>query len=255
MKGYIYITTNLINNKQYIGKRVDTEFRHWYFGSGIHLKNAVKKYGKENFKVELLEATDELEKLNQMEIDYIAKYNAVENNNFYNIHPGGTGFMWGEYSHMKKPEYKKLFSQLTKGENNGMYRSGERGIHPKGFKGHKHNEKTKKIQSETMKRVNDLGLNTNWKNGHPKGMLNKHHNEQSKEKIGKGKVEIIFVNGEKRQYPSLTTASKETNIPRTILDKALKTNKPYQAPNNFKKKYAHFNGLIVKMADNTEITK
>lgn len=255
LKGYIYLTTNLINNKKYIGKRVDKKFKKWYFGSGIYIKNAINKYGKENFKVELLETTDDLKKLNQLEIDYIKKYNAVENKDFYNIHPGGTGFMFGKYNHMKKSEYKALISKLTSGKNNGMYKSGERGIHPKGFKGKHHSEKTRKIQSLTMQKVNSLGLNTNWKNGHPKGMLNKHHSEKTKEKIGKGKVQIIFTNGEKKEFLSLTDASKKTKIPRTILDKTLKSNKPYKVPNNFKNKYSHFEGLIVKKAENTEITK
>ena len=116
MKGYIYITTNLIDNKKYIGKRVDTKFREWYLGSGIYLRNAVNKYGKENFKVEKICEADNLEILDKLEIEYIKKYDAVNSNEFYNIHPGGTGFMWGECSHMKKPEYKKMFSEMLSGE-------------------------------------------------------------------------------------------------------------------------------------------
>jgi len=36
-----------------------------YLGSGLHIKNAIKKYGKENFKVEILiwcETKDDLNK-------------------------------------------------------------------------------------------------------------------------------------------------------------------------------------------------
>jgi hypothetical protein len=46
---YIYITTNLINGKQYIGKHYGL-INDDYFGSGILLQKALKKYGKENFK-------------------------------------------------------------------------------------------------------------------------------------------------------------------------------------------------------------
>lgn len=253
MKGYIYMTTNLINGKKYIGKRVDTKFKKWYLGSGIYIKNAIKKYGKENFEVKMIDFTDDLSKLNQMEINYIAKFNAVESKEFYNIHPGGTGFAFGEYNHTKKPEYKEMLSRLTSGKNNGMYKSGERGIHPKGFKGKTHSEETRKIQSLTMKKINDLGLNTNWKNGHPKGMLNKHHSEKSKEKIGKGRIKIIFPNKVEKEYPSVTNAGLETGIPRTMLTRILKSNKPYEAPRNFRKEYSHLNGLIVKRIDNTEV--
>ena len=51
MNYYVYETTNLINNKKYIGKRAcscDIE-KDKYLGSGYGLKNAIKKYGRKNF--------------------------------------------------------------------------------------------------------------------------------------------------------------------------------------------------------------
>lgn len=48
----IYKTTNLINNKIYVGK--DSHNDSNYFGSGTILVKAIKKYGKENFKKEIL---------------------------------------------------------------------------------------------------------------------------------------------------------------------------------------------------------
>ena len=48
MFGIIYITTNLINNKKYIGKhKCDSIEFDGYLGSGKILKNAIKKNGKE----------------------------------------------------------------------------------------------------------------------------------------------------------------------------------------------------------------
>lgn len=49
----IYITTNLINGKQYIGK--DARNNPKYLGSGTYLIKSIKKYGKENFKKEIIE--------------------------------------------------------------------------------------------------------------------------------------------------------------------------------------------------------
>ena len=51
MFGYIYKTTNLINGKIYVGKHKGA-FTEKYLGSGVHLKRAVKIYGKECFSVE-----------------------------------------------------------------------------------------------------------------------------------------------------------------------------------------------------------
>lgn len=55
MYGFIYITTNLINGKKYIGKRKCTfnEYDDSYLGSGKLLLQAVEKYGKSNFSREI----------------------------------------------------------------------------------------------------------------------------------------------------------------------------------------------------------
>jgi group I intron endonuclease len=90
MYGYIYITTNLIDGKRYIGQRKFGK-REPYFGSGKYLKNALKKYGIENFKKEILCECETKEELDVKEKYYIQQYNATKVNNFYNISPGGDG--------------------------------------------------------------------------------------------------------------------------------------------------------------------
>lgn len=88
--GYIYKTTNLINGKSYIGQHKSKIFESTkYIGSGKFLNQAFKKYGKENFKCELLEWCENKDELNEKEKYWIKQYNAVENSNFYNIAPGG----------------------------------------------------------------------------------------------------------------------------------------------------------------------
>lgn len=89
--GFIYITTNLINGKKYIGqKKIDNNSR-WksYLGSGVHLKNAILKYGKENFKREIIDYADTMEELDELEVYYIDKYNAVDSEEYYNKVRGG----------------------------------------------------------------------------------------------------------------------------------------------------------------------
>ena len=95
MFGYIYETTNLINGKKYIGKYKSSKFDTNYYGSGIALKNAIQKYGKENFKVIILEEIDTNQKdLDLRETYYIEKYNAVKDKNYYNNSYGGENESW-----------------------------------------------------------------------------------------------------------------------------------------------------------------
>ena len=89
--GYIYITTNLTNGKQYIGKRQSSTFDTKYFGSGKILGQAILKEGIENFTCEVIEWCETVEELNNKEIYYIQLYDAVNSDNFYNLASGGTG--------------------------------------------------------------------------------------------------------------------------------------------------------------------
>lgn len=48
MKHYIYKITNILNGKYYVGKHSSNCIqKDGYMGSGKHLKNAIKKYGRE----------------------------------------------------------------------------------------------------------------------------------------------------------------------------------------------------------------
>lgn len=89
MIGYIYITTNLINGKKYIGQHCSLDLNDNYLGSGKSFLKALNKYGKENFVKEILCVCDSNDELDSMEKLYIDKYNAVYDDNFYNIQFGG----------------------------------------------------------------------------------------------------------------------------------------------------------------------
>ena len=78
MFGYIYKTTNLLNNKIYIGQKKSTTFKENYLGSGINIRKAIKKYGRNNFSVELLECCDSQQQLDEKERYYIQLYQSCE---------------------------------------------------------------------------------------------------------------------------------------------------------------------------------
>jgi hypothetical protein len=83
----VYKTTNLINGKYYIGKHATDNINDSYLGSGKALKRAIKKYGKENFKREILAVFN-----NESEC-YLAEEQLVDptDTQSYNTAPGGLG--------------------------------------------------------------------------------------------------------------------------------------------------------------------
>lgn len=89
---YIYLITNSINGKQYVGKHSTDDFEDGYMGSGTILKQAIKKYGIDSFKKTILEdGIDREEVLNAREIFWIEKLQTKQNG--YNLTEGGEGVL------------------------------------------------------------------------------------------------------------------------------------------------------------------
>lgn len=114
--GYVYITTNEINGKQYIGKKVSPRFVPSYKGSGEILLKAIAKYGKENFSTSILQEYESKEDLEAGERKWIAHFNAVESKQFYNISRGGNGFDLGITKELLGEErYQEYIKNLSNG--------------------------------------------------------------------------------------------------------------------------------------------
>ena len=86
----IYKTTSLINGKIYIGKHQTSKLNDNYLGSGKGIKNAVKKYGKQNFKKDILFVFASEEEMNAKEKELITE-EFVARNDTYNAGIGGEG--------------------------------------------------------------------------------------------------------------------------------------------------------------------
>ena len=115
MKGIIYCIENLETGKKYVGQTtrdlVD-RFREHCGNSGTSvspkLKNAIKKYGKDCFCMEVLWKKDDChqDELDSREIELIEELNTLHPNG-YNLTKGGSG---GRHS----DETKKLLSKISK---------------------------------------------------------------------------------------------------------------------------------------------
>jgi group I intron endonuclease len=110
----IYKTTNLLNGKIYIGK--DTKNNINYLGSGKILNLAIKKYGRKNFKKEILEECN-LETIDSKEIFWIQYFNSRDPEVGYNIAEGGNG---GDTisKNPRRDEIRKNHSKVMKGRSN-----------------------------------------------------------------------------------------------------------------------------------------
>lgn len=118
--GYIYITKNLINGKQYIGqsKYKDKNYKNRnYLGSGKLIVEAIKKYGKDNFSKIIIDEAYSKEELDTKEKYWIMYYNAVESPNFYNILKGGSCGLGRALGSKYTEEEKQKMSQSKIGNS------------------------------------------------------------------------------------------------------------------------------------------
>ena len=68
---FLYKTTNLINNKFYIGMHSSDDLDDGYFGSGKIINYSVNKHGIENHQVEILEFLPSREELKKREAEVV----------------------------------------------------------------------------------------------------------------------------------------------------------------------------------------
>ncbi len=112
--GYIYLITNTVNGKRYVGQtqREDIETRWRQHRSidtasiGRYISSAYKKYGIEQFKFQIICICFN-EACNLLETEYIKKFNTLSPNG-YNLKEGGNNSRC-------HPDTKLLLSKIFKG--------------------------------------------------------------------------------------------------------------------------------------------
>ncbi len=86
----IYKTTNLINNNIYVGMHRTKDLNDDYLGSGKLLKKAIKKYGVDNFKKEILFIFDKEYVMINKEYELVNE-EFCKRKDTYNTATGGSG--------------------------------------------------------------------------------------------------------------------------------------------------------------------
>lgn len=82
----VYKITNNLNGKYYIGKHQTKDLNDGYMGSGKAIKQAIKKYGIENFSKEIIAVYTNIDDMNLVEELLVnISYNS------YNLKKGGIG--------------------------------------------------------------------------------------------------------------------------------------------------------------------
>jgi len=184
MYNIVYLTTNLVNLKVYVGVHSTLDLNDKYLGSGVALNRAIKKYGRHNFTRQILHFAIDASHAHEIETS-IVDLRFINSQDTYNMTLGGTG-SWHHRrgipltdEHKAKlskhntgklvsPETCKRISKALTGKPRPQYVKDKVSI-----------GNTGKIRTESFK------LNLSKKNnGSNNPFYGKNHSQETKQKIG-----------------------------------------------------------------------
>jgi predicted DNA-binding transcriptional regulator AlpA len=214
----VYLTTNLVNGKKYIGSHFSSNDD--YLGSGVLISKAIKKYGKSNFeKIILWEGPEELKYIKEEE--FCVLYDVKNNDEFYNLTNKGTGLPKGfKFTEDIKEKYKQVrinrLEKFRKSEIGNWIKSDEGKKHIKKQNQilnsspdiiHKRNETLRKKYSTSAHHLKGLPKTDEWKN------------------YMKKKIQCILPNGEIKIFLGNKEIISHFNMSTATLYKLLKQEK------------------------------
>lgn len=185
---FIYETTNLINGKKYRGKHSTNNLDDGYLGSGVAIMRSIDKYGKDNFKREILEICKDIPHAYFLETLYVnPKW--VERDDTYNLVPGGLGGYGAKHSEETKvrlaeAQRGKLASEATKAKMRVSSKGKENAI-----------KAGKKISKALLGR----SLSESHKQAVRDGLTGYKHTEEAKRNMSKCHIGVICSDEAKRK--------------------------------------------------------
>lgn len=173
MKYYtIYKVTNRIDGKIYIGSHKTENLNDNYMGSGKYLKRAIKKYGVENFKKEILFVFSTPEEMYAKEAELVNE-DFLATANTYNLKIGGFGgwdynnkYTWNDETRRIQNIKNSCFNDPEKFDS----------ILKLGQERRRELWKTEEYRSKMTLHLKSIC--------YTRGFAGKHHSEETKNKIG-----------------------------------------------------------------------
>ena len=185
---YVYEITNNINGRKYIGKHSTNDMNDGYMGSGIAIKQAIKKYGSKNFYKKIIKSFETSEEAFKFEKEIIEQLDCVNNYKYYNMSDGGIGGV-GTLSGKTELEKVEIYNRMKNtlkgkmaGEKNPMYGK------VSAMKGKKH---TKEAREKMSKSLKGKPFSKEHRKNISKSRIGMKVNEETKKKISntlKGKM-------------------------------------------------------------------
>jgi hypothetical protein len=171
---YIYKTTNIITGKYYIGMHSTDNLEDGYIGSGKRLWYSVKKYGKENFKCEILEMLPDRSSLKGREKELVNE-DLLKDKMCLNLAVGGEGGFGNLFLTKEQLQKgRKTTDTILKEKYGNNFRS----IITKNY----YNTLSDEEKKQHREKIRQGKINSNFDCGST--FRGKKHREETKRKIG-----------------------------------------------------------------------
>lgn len=208
----VYLITNLVNDKKYVGithNSIEHRFQEHLQKSRMESSNwilhrALRKYGQDNFKLELLEDNVPKDIIGERENYYINLYDSL--NHGYNMTAGGAGISGYTFT---KECVKARTKKIITPERNAKI--------SKALKGKPFKEEHKKKLSIGMKKFHET---------HDNSFKGKQHKQETKDIIGSKntKHQVLMLNKDTEEIIMEFDNAKKAGI--WIVESQNRTTKP-----------------------------